>query len=1120
MFQRRWCAQAAWAVCAVMAAISAPQAANGDACCLSNGTCTDVVDQAACGSLGGCWQGTGTLCAGLGAPGPWYCPPRDNVNTGGCLDTTGNCIGVFTEFDCECLNGAPFDPLNFRHWLGAGTTCADTKKVNFERGNGSCRGGQLNISGATLFAPYFQAIASNNDWINPDNDKVPCSGDAFNQFKDTNCNGSVDFVGGDRADTLGRSYVCGQNWWGYWLVQYRSVGSVNGYNEFIENQLTGRLPNSVPSELGVINNCQWATTGSKTGPCAGCEDYFLSKAGSGDLNCDCKVDARDLQIFVNRLAGAPFVPCPPQDCPNYTTLMTMTENADFDGIAGVGVGDVPGFVQFLLSGGTVYQNESTSGQTGTPVRPDGVDLAFLDVPAKWGTRANGGAPAFSKRPNQPGYGLNPVPSCTGLISNLADLSRSKKDGPPVSLNFNQANPDGNTLYDTSVAFVPVVPIATQGTAKENVRFTELRHLLITGRLPNGENLVGVTRDVGSGTRNAHNNSLGVDPSWGMGENDGDLIRAENPVAFNPANPSAIVAPNAFLGYVRLGTAGSGAPLVYHVSANCEGSGIMERVTQNRRLGIGYTGLFGSGRAIDDAIAFNYEILNTCKDIDGDGDGFVDSDCTGSPCDGGSYPSGGCNGGIPPFSPPGNNTLANTGFVRPTVDSVIDNGDPRCSYTIGGFGSFVSRGDPESGRGGNTNPGIANCRARDYLRNIKDSISAFVLNPTLPSNQLSPAQFLATRFTLLQGVDRSQDPNIPTKFNANAGFVQSLQDVIRCTTTQVTPAFGASCANRVPRRVNQLTVGFGPAYSDGSLDGKYKYRSGGADQTIGDSNSLNLNDRNEVMGDFDVSAGQKKKRNVNDIDEMMLALCAPRNFERDVDHGGCRGSLLSDHVIPEVIGDFTGDGNFDARDIRYFADGLALTDSATPTLDRASGFTLVDNGWAATSCGAGNINFFGTRLRTRKVYVAGDSRGDVAGNMPCPGANAEGANGCIDATDIDYVLQNRFTGSWSTLSDALIDLANNRRKDLSCDMNGDLLVNQGDVDVLVQTILCTQYGDRDLDGDVDAGDLAGMAAIGATPVGWASGDFDGDRIITANDVAICNAHQGFVSSCSLTGPACP
>jgi len=1104
-----------------MTAASPRQVVRGDACCLPAGTCTDVVDLAACSLLGGCWQGSGSVCAGLGAPGPWYCPPRDNVNTGGCLDSTGNCIGVLTEFDCECLNGAPFDPVNLRHWLGAGTTCADAKRVNFERGNGSCPGGQINISGATLFVPYFQAVASNNDWINPDNDKIPCSSDGFSQFKDSNCDGLVDFVGGDRADTLGRSYVCGQNWWGYWLVQYRSVGSVNGYSEFIEWQTTGRLPNSVPSEEGLINNCRWAQGGAKTGPCSGCEEYFLTKEGSGDLNCDCKVDGRDLQIFVNRLGGAPFTPCPPMACPGYTTLMTMTENADFDGVPGVGIGDIPGFVQFLLSGGTVYQNSSFSGQTGTPVRPESVDLAFLDVPGKWGTQVTGGSPAFSRRPNQPGYGLNPVPSCTGFISNLPSLTRSKENGSSVSLNFNQANPNGNTLYDTSVAFVPVVPIATQGTAKENVRFTELRHLLITGRLPNGENLVGCTRDVGSGTRNAYVNSLGIDPSWGMGENDGDLVRAENPVGFNPLNPNALVAPNAFLGYCRLGTAGSDAPLVYHVSANGESSTIVERITQNRRLAIGYTGLFGNGRAISDAIAGDYEILNVCKDFDGDGDGFIDSDCTATPCDGGSYPSSGCNLGIPPFTPPANNTLANTGFVRPTVDAVLDNSDPRCSYTIGGFGSFVSRGDPGSGRHGNTNPPIANCRARDYLRNITDSIAAFVLNPTLPANQLSPAQFLATRFTLLQGVDRSQDPNIPTKFNPNPGFVQSLQDVIRCTTTQVTPAFGVSCANRVPRRVNQLTVGLGPAYSDGSLDGRYKYRSGGTDQTIGDSNTLNLNDRNEVMGDFDISPGQKKKRNLNDIDEMMVALCAPRNFERDVDHGGCRGSLLSDHVIPEIIGDFTGDGNFDARDIRTFADGLAMTDTVMPTLDRAAGFTAVDVSWAATSCGAGNINFFNTRLRTRKVYVAGDSRGDVNGNTPCPGGNAEGADGCIDDKDIDYVQLNRFTGSWSILGDGLIDFVNNRRKDLSCDMNGDLLVNQTDADILVQTILCTQYGDRDLDGDVDAVDLAGMSPIGTAPAGWAAGDFDGDRVITAADVAICNANQGFTSPCApLTGPGCP
>ena len=107
------------------------------------------------------------------------------------------------------------------------------------------------------------------------------------------------------------------------------------------------------------------------------------------------------------------------------------------------------------------------------------------------------------------------------------------------------------------------------------------------------------------------------------------------------------------------------------------------------------------------------------------------------------------------------------------------------------------------------------------------------------------------------------------------------------------------------------------------------------------------------------------------------------------------ALGTNYVIPEIIGDFNGDGLFgkiinpqsgvtpawDTQDARYFADGLAL-DPATSLLNRKQGFILVDQRWQTLT---GDVNFFGTTLLTGETYAAGDSRGDVAGNIPSPGA---------------------------------------------------------------------------------------------------------------------------------------
>jgi len=51
----------------------------------------------------------------------------------------------------------------------------------------------------------------------------------------------------------------------YWMFQYRSVGSVNGFNEFVENQTCHAIPLSVPAEAGIFNQFEYATGGLRTG---------------------------------------------------------------------------------------------------------------------------------------------------------------------------------------------------------------------------------------------------------------------------------------------------------------------------------------------------------------------------------------------------------------------------------------------------------------------------------------------------------------------------------------------------------------------------------------------------------------------------------------------------------------------------------------------------------------------------------------------------------------------------------------------------------------------------------------------------------------------------------------
>ncbi|MDO8631879.1 MAG: hypothetical protein Q7R41_15435, partial [Phycisphaerales bacterium] len=454
-------------------------------------------------------------------------------------------------------------------------------------GHVTVTGGQVSGAGATLFVDFFRAPSSTNDWIDVDGD-----GKAGN------------FATFPFVDNLGTLWPPNGTINTWWMFQYRSVGSVNGFNEFVENQTCNAIPVSVPAEAGIFNQFEYANNG--------------------------------VTVW-----GGPF-----------------------------------------------------ANSSGTPVQPCEIEFSFLDVPSAWAVQVGGsglcfpggttscvtdvdcaanekcvGAPKWNAEPGSPGYGLNPVPSSTGYISNLQPLSRecgscatsggpcTKQDqcapgqctislascrtdqqcpagscsitvgnacrsdsqcpsgetclniqtcdnleactlsGNVASLNVNTAVPNADTLFDFVGAWVPVAYIANRGTGLQDVKYSEMQFLFTTGRMPNGENLVASTRSVGSGTRNAIMNSTGIDTSWARGDNVGN----ENAVTTS----------------FNLGT--------NKQQTNAQGSSQIEQAVEEWRLGVGYTGLAGPSRAASDALSGRYEVLNICKDVDSDGNPLCD--CT-------------------------------------------------------------------------------------------------------------------------------------------------------------------------------------------------------------------------------------------------------------------------------------------------------------------------------------------------------------------------------------------------------------------------------------------------------------------------------------------------------------
>ena len=606
-----------------------------------------------------------------------------------------------------------------------------------------------------------------------------------------------------------------------------------------------------------------------------------------------------------------------------------------------------------------------------------VDLAVLDVPSSWfATQAGMGM--LDAKPGTPGYGN-------------AGIFATDKDGNPLSRSnnlrslgslrpFDPANPPAasatDVVFDTQVAFVPIAAIVNYGVGLQEITQSDLRYGNATGRLSNGENLVFVTRDSGSGTRNGFQNSIGLDPSWGRGENVGDR---NNDAEFNILGPDFL-------------------------PSNKGGSGSMEATVVNTRLAVGHTGaerasrwLF-TGRA--DALAVQ------------------------------------------------NDLIGGTEFSRPTIDEILDNNPD--GYTIGGPETFTTLGSPRAvapslgGQIGTGLPPMANAQAAAYLNNITSSIASFEEAGTgTPETDFSPAEFLALNFVLTAATDFVQSTEDPIGLIPNPEFNQDLQDFTRGASIVLgdsrLASFGSvSTTGLVPTRTAGVT------YSDGVAGGNNYVDQAGNSVFYGSP----LGARNGLAGDFNNDGA----RNILDIPAMIGALEDRASFEP--------GSS----AVLEIIGDFNGDGNFDAQDARYFADGLAL-DTGRNALDRVAGFEAVDD---ASTTG----NFFGTIIGDGSIaYESGWSRFDVSNidGLTTPGwSPTAGADGIVDAFDRDYIAAQISAVSdgeanWDDINEAVLF-------DLSADVTGDLIVNQDDLDAIDAILGGACPADFDGSGSLDLFDF--------------------------------------------------
>jgi hypothetical protein len=360
----------------------------------------------------------------------------------------------------------------------------------------------INVSGATLQQNFIIAPASTNEFLE-------INGVA----------GSQQLAPAGLPSGTGQPYNANQ----YWIVQYRSTGSGNGLKELVNYGRTyvttgddvTYCPAPPPTPFGVPLGARVASAAWMNGV-----QYIAN-------NCPASA------IFnTNHAGGAPV----------RSVLLDEMCNG---GQPVFGNHQAAPFARF----------PDTSPDSGIQV-----DVAPLDVPVTWFVQQDGEADPL-RTPVTAGYGTNAVLALNADGTVYEDDSgnhQSNRLEELGSANLNSIAPDCDTLYTVPIAFAPVAYLTNFGTGMEQIDKTNMRHLSATGRTRSGENLVLVTRDSGSGTRNSAMNSVCLDPSWGIGENIGPINAAVSQSSIGPS----------------------------YLPSNKNGSGDMERAVINTRLAIG------------------------------------------------------------------------------------------------------------------------------------------------------------------------------------------------------------------------------------------------------------------------------------------------------------------------------------------------------------------------------------------------------------------------------------------------------------------------------------------------------------------------------------------------------
>ncbi|MDB5292095.1 MAG: hypothetical protein JWL69_3336 [Phycisphaerales bacterium] len=645
----------------------------------------------------------------------------------------------------------------------------------------------------------------------------------------------------------------------------------------------------------------------------------------------------------------------------------------------------------------------------------------------------------------------------------------------------------NNLHTDLVAVTADLFAANPGTGLARLNRTDAQWLQTTSRLANGAQFNFTSRDVNAGQRNVLALNTGIDPSFAVGLNDGGWGAGNN-------GANAVLQHNI------------GSSLRF--SGKSSGTEVRTTIAQNR-MAIGTISLNEVAISASNLPVRTLDVaFNSATD------------------------------------PQNAGTTDDSQFVHLNFDTLVSGqylGFHNENYTTvkapnANYNSATPdiKGDPSGD-------------VRALINNITTTVSQF---PNLSSSVANPADALLAKGFMLPSLmtnERNTDGGALHSNNLTPDQVNLQQ--------QIKSVYGANFTADGTDAANTSTTGAGATYGAGGTASAF-------------NGAIPITTQNYLFGNFN-------QNGVRDLSAIKTALYAQQALQAVgnsafISDGGAANTASVSIPTPSdagvsvaglnalhsgtgatkgdliVLGDISGDGKFDGKDLYLIAHGAALSDASGPgytngQLTTASGPNFADQLRNGVLRKNDALDYFdqhiaqgaSQRVDARAVYTTADANGQnpvVHDNDPA-GVNAfnkldvnrDGNYNRTDAAVVDHFLGKDYASLTDSLSATLNQdhtLGTSSPTTLNIPFNlvdakvidgAGTVISRADLNLITSDLISKGklvLGDANFDGNVDFSDFVALSThFGQADPHWSDGNFLGDPTIDFADFVALSTHFG-------------